>query len=128
MLYDLCNKICVDAIIQNGREMDERQALIDMVRKFRSTEKAIILSDRGYESYNVIENIKQKNLDFLIRIKDVKSNGISSGLSLPKEEVFDIDINLLLTRRQTNEIKANPDKYKFMPKNQNFDFLPQSKL
>ncbi|MBW9158408.1 transposase [Clostridium tagluense] len=29
-----------------------------------------------------------------------------------------------MTRRQTNEIKAHPEKYKFMPKNQNFDYLP----
>ena len=128
MLYDLCNKICVDAVIQNGRESDERGALIDMVKSLERGEKAIFISDRGYESYNVIENIKQKNFDFLIRIKDINSNGISSGLILPKEDIFDVNISLLLTRRQTNEIKQQQSKYKFMPKNQHFDFLlPEDK-
>lgn len=122
-LFDLSNKIWVDILIQNGREKSERKALINMVKNLDFKEKTIIIADRGYENYDVIEHIKQKGMNFLIRIKDVNSNGISSGLTLPKEEVFDKEINLLVTRRNTNEIKANPDKYKFMPKNQNFDFL-----
>lgn len=127
-LFDLSNKILVDVFIQNGREKSERKALIHLVKNFNSNEKTIIIADRGYENYDVIEHIKQKGMNFLIRIKDVNSNGISSGLVLPKEEVFDENFSLLLTRRNTNEIKANPDKYKFMPKNQNFDFLlPEDK-
>ena len=31
---------------------------------------------------------------------------------------------MLLTRRQTKEIKAHPEKYKFMPTCQTFDYLP----
>lgn len=122
-LFDLSNKIWVNILIQNGREKSERKALINMVKNLDVNEKTIIIADRGYENYDVIEHIKQKGMNFLIRIKYVNSNGISSGLTLPKEEVFDEEINLLVTRRNTNEIKANPDKYKFMPKNQNFDFL-----
>jgi hypothetical protein len=34
----------------------------------------------------------------------------------------------LATRRSTNEIKAHPEKYKYMPQNQKFDFLPVEKL
>lgn len=30
-----------------------------------------------------------------------------------------------MTRQQTKEVKANPLRYKFLPKNQFFDFLPQ---
>ena len=76
----------------------------------------------------IIQCGKQKNFDFLIRIKDVNSNGISSGLILPKEDIFDVNISLLLTRRQTNEIKQQQSKYKFMPKNQHFYFLlPEDK-
>lgn len=127
-LFDILNKIWVDVFIQNGREKSDRKALINMVKKFDVNEKTIIIADRGYENYDVIEHINQMGMNFLIRIKDVNSNGISSGLNLPKEEVFDEEISLLLTRRNTNEIKANPAKYKFMPKNQNFDFLlPEDK-
>ena len=127
-IFDLSNKIWVDAFIQNGREKAESKGLISMVKNLSADEKTIIIADRGYENYNVIEYIKQSGMNFLIRIKDVNSNGISSSLNLPKEDVFDKEICLLLTRRNTNEIKANRDKYKFMPKTQNFDFLlPEDK-
>lgn len=46
-----------------------------------------------------------------------------SELSLPDQKEFDIEYSILLTRRQAKEIKANPEKYKFMPANQNFDYL-----
>lgn len=85
---------------------------------------AIVIADRGYESYNVFEHIVQKGWNYVIRVKDIKSNGIASGLSLPKKEEFDVKLNILLTRRQTKEIKAHPEKYKYMSKKQNFDYLP----
>ena len=81
------------------------------------------MADRGYESYNVFEHIKQKGWNYLIRIKDINSSGISSGLNLPHAEIFDEEINFLLTRRQTNEVKSNPKIYKFIASNQIFDYL-----
>lgn len=51
-IYDLCNKIFVDTYVQPIRESNESQALIDMVKKSDITGKAIIIADRGYESYN----------------------------------------------------------------------------
>ncbi|MGH4140397.1 hypothetical protein [Clostridium sp.] len=43
---------------------------------------------------------------------------------MPTNLPVDIEYRILLTRRQTNLIMAHPEKYKFMPKNQNFDYLP----
>lgn len=127
-IYDLDNKIFTDVTIQNGREANERKALIEMSKRLKDSQRAILIADRGYESYNIMEHIKQNGQYFLIRAKDIASNGIASGLNLPKEDILDEDINLLLTRRYTKEIKANLNKYKFMPQNQNFDFLlPKSK-
>jgi len=59
----------------------------------------------------------------IIRAKDRYSNGILSGLSLPDADEFDIDIELILTKSQTNQIKNNPHLYKFVPKTSNFDFM-----
>lgn len=120
---DICNRVFVDAHILPGRKMNERQALVDMIKRADSKEKTIVVADRGYENYSVFEHIKQKGWNYLVRIKDISSNGISSGLTLPKEDCFDKDYYLLATRRNTNEIKAHPEKYKFMPRNQKFDFL-----
>lgn len=123
-LYDLCNRVYIDAQILPGRKQNERQALVDMVKRSDIKEKTIIIADRGYENYNVFEHITQKGWNYIIRIKDINSNGISSGLNIPKIDCFDKDYCLKVTRRNTNEIKAHPEEYKFMPQNQKFDFLP----
>lgn len=123
-MYDLCSRTYVDAVIQSGREVNEFQALIDMVDRSNIKEKTILLADRGYESYNVFEHIVRKNWNYVIRVKDIYSNGIASGLSIPDKEVFDIEYSTLLTRRHTNDIKAHPEKYKYMPAVQKFDYLP----
>lgn len=123
-MYDLCSRIYVDSIIQPSRKENEFRALTDMVDRSDIKDPTIIIADRGYESYNVFEHIAKKNWNYVIRVKDISSNGITSGLSLPDEKEFDIEYSVLLTRRQTKEIKANLKKYKFMPANQNFDYLP----
>lgn len=123
-MYDLCSRVYVDALVQPGRKVNERQALIDMVDRCNSKEKTIVIADRGYESYNVFEHIEQKGCNYVVRIKDIRSNGISSALVIPMEESFDKEYKILMTRRHTNEIKAHPEKYKYMPQNQKFDYLP----
>ena len=121
---DLCSRIYVDAIIQPSGKENEFRALTDMVDRSDIKDPTIIIADRGYESYNVFQHIAKKNWNYVIRVKDISSSGIASGLSIPDEEVFDIEYSILLTRRQTKEIKANPEKYKLMPVNHNFDYLP----
>ncbi len=127
-LYDLSNKIYIDTVIQNRKNFNEHRALIDMVKRYKSSERAIFICDRGYESYNVFCNIEQNNHKYVIRIKDIHSNGIASNLNLPNES-FDLEFQKLLTRQQTKKIKENENLYKFMPTNSVFDFLePKSKL
>ncbi len=79
-MYDLCNRLYVDAIIQPGRLMNEHKALVSMVKRSRMKENAIIIADRNYESYNDFAHIEQKGFKYLIRIKDRESSGYSPGL------------------------------------------------
>lgn len=123
-LYDIPNRVYIDALVQPRMKMNERVALVEMVERSSVDGKVIIVADRGYENYNVCEHITQRNWDYVIRVKDINSNGIASSLFLPSEETFDIDYSFHMTRRQTNEIREKPEKYKFLPKNQKFDFLP----
>lgn len=123
-LYDLCSKTYVDALIQPRIRSGECKALIEMIERSQIEGKTIVIADRGYESYNVFEHIAKKGWHYLVRVKDITSNGIASSLNLSCDDTFDLDYSFFMTRRQTNEIKANPDRYKFMPKNQVFDFLP----
>lgn len=123
-MYDLYSRVYVDSIVQPGRKENELQALTDMVDRSDIKEQTIVIADRGYESYNVFEHIAKKGWNYIMRVKDIGSSGIASGLNLPKQKEFDVEYNILLTRRQTNEIKAHPEKYKFMPAKQKFDYLP----
>ena len=121
-MYDLCNHLYVDAVVQPGRKQNEFRALTDMVDRSDLDNKVIVIADRGYESYNVFAHIEQKGWKYVIRVKDLKSNGILSGFDLP-EDTFDLQIHMVLTRKQTNAVKANPTLYKLVPKASTFDYL-----
>ena len=122
-LFDLCNKVYIDGCVQPVRELNENLALTNMVDKSTIDSDVIIIADRGYESYNTFAHIEEKGWKYVIRVKDICSKGIASSLKLPSCEAFDKKINLQLTRRQTKEIKNNPEIYKFMPTNSKFDYL-----
>ncbi len=125
-LFDLENRIYTDAMIQKSREENEHRALTCMVDR-SDISKAILLADRGYEGYNNLAHIQERGWNYLIRIKD-SSHGIASGFVLPAADEFDLSVQLLLTRRQTKDIKAlcsaNPNLYRWIPSTVTFDFLP----
>ena len=124
-LYDLNQSIYRSVIIQNGAHRDEHIALQQLVDSSKIS-KALVIADRGYESYNSMAHIQEKGWFFLIRIKDGK-HGIKAGFDLPDEDSFDLDIVLNLTRKQTNDIKAilkDRNHYKFIASSSPFDYLP----
>lgn len=128
-MYDLMSNTYTDALISKFRNMDEKGALVDMVDRADYTHPAIIIADRGYESYNVLAHIQEKNWKFLIRVKDLSKygSGIVHGLDLPDEDEFDFDIDLNLTYKQTNVVKEllkDKNHYKRLKSNRRFDYLP----
>lgn len=122
-LYDLCNKLYVDALIQPGRKGNEFGALTDMVDRSNILGDVIVVADRGYESYNVFAHIEQKGWKYAIRVKDITSNGIVSALKLPNKDEFDVNIHRILTRKQTMEIRNNTALYKILVNNSTFDYI-----
>lgn len=122
-LYDITNRLYVDAITQTRHEHNEHKAMIDMVARSPITDKVIIVGDRLFESYNNFAHIEKKGWNFVIRVKDIHSNGILSAVTLPNEDVFDITIETMLTRKQTKAVKQESDLYKFIPNKSTFDFL-----
>lgn len=124
-LYDLNSNLYLDAIVQKRRAANENAALVSMVDRSEIQEPVILTADRGYESYNTLEHIARKGWKYLIRLRE--SKGIISSLSLPDGE-FDIPVQLFLTRKQSKRLKELqkecPGKYRFLPINVNFDYLP----
>ena len=124
-LYDLNKHIYSDVIIQKARERNEHKAFQELVDCSEIT-KALIIADRGYESFNSMAHIQEKGWFFLIRVRD-GNNGIKQGLDLPESDCFDVNISLKLTRKKTNAVKEllkGKNHYRMVSSTQPFDFLP----
>lgn len=121
-MYDLCNRLYVDVFIQPKRQEHENKALVNMLKRSPIKEKVIVIADRGYESYNNFAHIQQKGWKYLIRVRE-SATGILAGLRLPDSAEFDFWIKRIITRKNTNAIKENPDVYKHISSKSPFDFL-----
>ncbi len=119
--YDVLNRLYLDAVLQTASEYQEIRACINMMER-SFLDKVILIADRGYENYNLMAHAINKGWKFVIRIKDKNSNGIASGLNLPKTDVYDTDVSMIFTRQNTKATKLAD--YKFMPTIQTFDYLP----
>ena len=68
-MYDLKHHVYLDAIIQKRHDWNEHKAFVEMVDRSAIT-KALVMADRGYESYNNMAHVQEKGWNFLIRVKD----------------------------------------------------------
>lgn len=126
-MYDLLQHTYVDAIIQKRRLLNEHDAFVTMIDR-SDLKNVLAIADRGYESYNSMAHIQEKDWFYLIRVKDGKI-GIARGLELPTSNEFDVFVDLSLTRSRSNEVKRllkDRNRYKYMSQSQPFDYLPQS--
>lgn len=121
-MYDLNHQIYTDATF--GR--NEHAAFVEMVDA-SAIHKALVIADRGYESFNDMAHVQEKGWFFLIRIKDSNSCSMKAGFDLPEEDEFDISVELNLTRKQTyamKELLKDRNHFRFVPQTSRFDFLP----
>ena len=128
-IYDLLQCTYQDASLVGDRDANEQALLCRMVDR-SAAEKALIIMDRGYEGYNLLAHIQEKGWKFLLRVKDVRqASGITTGLSLPDADEFDMPVDLALTTRQTKEVKElckRRNEFRFVPSTTSFDFLPRT--
>ena len=127
-MYDLLEHTYENIIIQNAIELNENGAFNNIIDNYKG-EKAIYIADRGYESYNSFAHVIESNQKFLIRVKDINSKtSLTKSFNLETEsDEFDLTVNKILTLKQTKDIKKDKYNYKFVPKNQTFDYLNESK-
>lgn len=123
--YDILEYTYNDVILQGQAVQDEREALNKIVELYKD-DKAIFIADRGYESINSFEKIKLSGNKYLIRVNDIHSTVMLRSFELFPDDEFDVQVKRTLTRKQTNEIKTHPEIYKFVPKNQHFDYFDET--
>ncbi len=124
-MFDILQKVYVDAMLQKYRTQNEDKAMVDMVERSQFT-KAVIICDRGYESYNNMAHLQENNWKYIIRIKEPKGYGIADGFHLPDCAEYDMPVDLMLTRRknkETKELLTDKNHYRYIPSNVQFDYL-----
>ena len=50
--------------------MNEHKALVSMIDDSAISDKVILITDRGYESFNNIAHCQEKNWNYIIRSKE----------------------------------------------------------
>ncbi len=119
--YDILNHRYIDCIIRGSSHHGEQYSMYTMAERFNC--KAIFIADRNYPTWNNMEHVIKAGQKFLIRVKDINSqSSILRKFNLPDDE-FDLDVETILTIKNTNEIKKAPDKYRFLSTTSTFDFM-----
>lgn len=124
--YDLLEYTYDDLIIQGQAKMNENEAFCQLVDRYKGNQ-AIFIGDRYYESLNGFSHVEHSGNKYLIRVKDIHSKtSITKSFGPFPNDEFDIVTSRLLTKKQTKEIKAHPEIYKFINNKQKFDYFEEN--
>ena len=104
-LYDVLNKTYIHCVIQPQPKQDEVGALKIILDWYGVQKKTINVADRGFESYNLLAHFQEKQIDYLIRVKQERT-AMREVAKLPMKEL-DTDISFTITTTQTNKDKEN---------------------
>lgn len=126
-IFDVCSKNFLDAIVQKGLKENECSAACDLVDRITEKYPVIIMADRGYENYNLFAHVEERLFDYVIRVKDINSTGMLSGMDLPESDTFDMTKQVVITRQSTGPASINRKKYKYFTKGSRFDYVQTSK-
>lgn len=86
ILYNVMDRTYEDIVIQPRSEMDERSAAIEMLHNLHPEHPFIVIMDRGYDGFNMIENCNHlDNGYYIIRVK-AGNCGIREIAKLPDKE------------------------------------------
>ena len=97
ILFNITDRTYQDVVIQPKSACDERGAAIEMFERLNPTHPYIILMDRGYDGFNMIEHGNRLNGDgyYVIRTK-VGHGGIREIADLPDKEC-DVEMEFKVT-------------------------------
>lgn len=125
--FNISRRMFTDVTIEEG-DTDERARAAEMIQRCL-LKNVIALFDRGYECWELMAQCTIKKWQYVMRVKDVTSNGICKGLNLPSTAEFDETIHMTIVNRQTNEIemaiKENPNSIHYVSW-EKFSMFPQN--
>lgn len=96
ILFNLMDRTYEDVVIQPRMEFDERSAALCMLQNLQPQEPYIVIMDRGYESFNMIEHCNRLDNGFYIIRARIGAGGIKEIANLPDKEC-DVDMAFKVT-------------------------------
>lgn len=125
-LYDLCNRRYLYINIDGRHDQNEQKAMVNFIDSHEYSNKTIFIADRNYCCWNVLAHAQNKGVYFLIRAKDITSNGILKSFHFEDSTTtIDSVFRLKLVRLKQSIDKSDIKSYRTMASNVNFDFLPK---
>jgi hypothetical protein len=112
--YDVLNKVVVDALIE-PLKMDERSLALEHIKnldKSRRLDKELVIGDRGYPSFEFVNELSRKNLAFVLRIKrgfnaDIDAQTGADGIvTLHKAGHLDLTVRVIKLVLPSGEIET----------------------
>lgn len=123
-LYDLCNRTYQTPHVVGRHEQNEQRALVNFMKAYTAEDKCIFIADRNYESWNILANAQHSNLKYVIRAKDITSNGILHTFHINQAVgETDMELSINLTRLKRCIDKKQPERFRTMATNVTFDFI-----
>ncbi len=96
ILFNLTDRTYEDIYIQSRLEFNERDAAIEMLQNLKTDKPYIVIMDRGYEGFNMIEHGNRLDNGFYIIRTRAGAGGIKEISELPDEEC-DVDMSFKVT-------------------------------
>ena len=107
-LYDLCNRRYLHINIDGRHDQNEQRALENFIDNYEYDSKTIFIADRNYCCWNVMAHAQNKGVYFLIRAKDIHSNGILKSFHFDNSTTtIDSSYDLKLVRLKQSINKNN---------------------
>ena len=122
-LHDALTDVIVDAVVNDFNDFSEEKAFLQLAGNLKNPETCIITADRYYGSLNNIAHLSRIGAHFVLRCKDIDSNGFASSYQLPDSE-FDRSFHKKLTFHRRNADADIPDLQVIVKRS--FDFFDES--
>ena len=123
-LFDVLQQAYVDFAITKLHKNNEPRTFVNILQEFKSDSPVIFLGDMNYSTFNVMAHIQSVNQFFLLRTKDITSNGSASTFLLPDTDTFDLSLpDLTLTRLRIAEHNGDNNHLRYLTRDSVFDFL-----
>lgn len=128
-LYSPLSMCYQDVVIQPNREKNEFRAICELIDRFeppKGADNGLFIADRGFFSFNSVAHFQEKNLFFLIRVRNTFAENLNSEFASIQEECSR-EAEVIITRSCCRKNWKYPDKvheYKVIRNFQTFDCLP----